>query len=253
MTIKNTIDTYRKRRNQLSPLVIGIGAILLVVIGVVIVVLALGGSKGGGWNPFASKTPTPTITFTPTNTPLPTDTATITLTPTETFTATPSAPYFYTVQQGDTLSKIVQDHNLGDNGILLILLLNPYNPKDLVTPGINPNTDAIVVGQKITLPPPGMPLPTATPWPANAPAGTKMNYFVLPGDNLGNIANKMHSTVDAIIAANKTLLAKGVTTTIYPGWILVVPVNLVTPIPPTRTITPTHTATLPGPSQTPTK
>jgi LysM repeat protein len=252
MTIKNTIDTYRKRRNQFSPLVIGIGAILLVVIGIVIVVLALGGGGGAGWNPFASKTPTPTITFTTTNTSLPTESPTITPTPTETFTATPSAPYLYTVLQGDSLYKIVQDQNLGENGIILILILNPYNPQDAGNPGINPNTGGIVVGQKILLPPPGMPMPTSTPWPTNAAPGTRLNYFVLPGDSLGSIASKMRSTVDAIVAANKTLLPNGVTTTLYPGWILVVPVNLVTPVPPTRTITPTPTATQP-PTETPTK
>jgi len=243
MTIKNTIDTYRKRQ-QLLPIVIGIAAILLVIVGIIIVVVALSGVKSG-WNLFASKTPTPTATLTPTNTPLPTATATITLTPTITATATASAPYVYTVKQGDSLYSLAQDNNLGDFGIVLILLLNP---------NIDPVTGNIQVGQKINMPNPGMHLPTATPWPTNAPPGTRISYFVMPGDSLISIAAKLRSTTDAIIAANKTLLPKGLSTVISPGWVLIVPVNLVTPVPtlrPTGTITPIFTATS-GSSATPT-
>ncbi|MGD0610802.1 MAG: LysM peptidoglycan-binding domain-containing protein [Anaerolineales bacterium] len=236
MTIKNTINSYRKRQ-QLLPVIIGIAALLLVIVGIIIVVVALSGTKGG-WNPFASKTPTPTASFTPTNTPLPTDTATITLTPTLTATGTPSAPYVYTVKQGDSLYKLAQDNNLGDYGIVLILMLNP---------SIDPITGSIQVGQKINMPNPGMHLPTATAWATNAPPGTHITYFVMPGDSLNSIAAKLNSTTDAIIAANKTLLPKGLSTVLSPGWLLIVPVNLVTPVPtlrPTGTATPAFTATL---------
>jgi len=231
MTIKNTIDTYRKRQ-QLLPIVIGIAAILLVIVGVIIVVVALSGVKGG-FNLFASKTPTPTVTLTPTNTPLPTATETITLTATITTTPTASAPYVYTVKQGDSLYKLSQDNNLGDYGIVLILLLNP---------NIDPVTGNIQVGQKINMPNPGMHVPTATPWPTNAPPGTRINYFVMPGDSLNGIAAKLNSTVDAILAANTTILSKGISTTLSPGWLLTVPVNLVTPVP---TLRPTPTGTSP--------
>lgn len=243
MTIKNTIDTYRKRQ-QLLPIIIGIAAILLVLVGIIIVVVALSGGKGS-WNPFASKTPTPTTTFTPTDTPSPTDTATITLTPTLTTTATPSGPYVYTVKEGDSLYKLSQDNNLGDYGIVLILLLNPYDP--VAKTGINPSTGNIQVGQKINMPNPGMHVPTATAWPTNAPPGTRISYFVMPGDSLNGIAAKLNSTVAAILAANKTLLPNGITTVLSPGWVLIVPVNLVTPIPttrPTGTAKPTLTATI---------
>ncbi len=258
MTIKDTIDTYRKRRNQLNPLFIGIIAILLVVIGVLIVIITWG-NKGAGLSLFASKTPTPTLTFTPTDTLQPSDTPTITLTPSETATITPSAPYDYVVKQGDNLFKIVQDQNLGDTGIVLILLLNPYTPTNAKRPGINPSTGGIFAGQTITLPNPGMQLPSATPWPTNASPGTRISYFVLPGDSLNSIANKLRSTIDAIVAvqANKTLLVNGVSTVLSPGWVLIVPVNLVTPEPSatlTRTATgaakPTDTL---SPSATPTK
>jgi len=253
MTIKNTIDSYRKRRNQLNPVWIMIGVLLLVVIGIVLIVVFLsGGNAKGGWNPFASKTPTPTETFTPTDTPIPTDTPTITSTPTETFTATPSAPYLYTVQQGDYLYKIVQDHNLGDNGIVLILLLNPYNPTDTTNPGIDPSAQSIQVGQKIWLPNPGMPMPSATALPTGLGPGARVNYFIMPGDSLASIANKLRSTVAAIVAANPKVLTSGATTTLYPGWILVVPIDLVTAVPPTHTVSPTPTATVAGPTLTPT-
>ena len=236
MTINNTINTYRKRQ-QLLPIIIGIAAILLVIVGIIIVVVALSGGKGG-WNPFASKTPTPTATFTPTNTPSPTNTATITFTPTLTATPTPSAPYVYTVKQGDSLYKLSLDNNLGDYGIVLILELNP---------SIDPITGNIQVGEKINMPYPGMPLPTATSWPTNASPGTHITYFVMPGDSLNGIAAKLNSTTAAILAANKTLLTNGLTTVLSPGWLLIVPVNLVTPIPtlrPTGTITPSFTPTL---------
>ncbi|MDP3186309.1 MAG: LysM peptidoglycan-binding domain-containing protein, partial [Anaerolineales bacterium] len=142
-----------------------------------------------------------------------------------------------TVVEGDTLIQIAMDHGLDDNGYLLIHLLNPQ---------INPNTQIIFVGQTILLPPPGMQLPTATPLPSNAPPGYKSIYFVLPGDSLGSIANKLNSTVDAIVKANKDLLKDGDQTIIYPGWTLVVPINLITPQPtstPAVTVTDTPTAT----------
>ncbi|MEZ0395601.1 MAG: LysM domain-containing protein, partial [Anaerolineales bacterium] len=74
----------------------------------------------------------------------------------------------------------------------------------------------------------------------NLAPGARVSYFVLPGDNLAIIASKLNSTVEAIVAANPDILTDGETTTIYPGWILQVPINLVTPtITPLPTVTPT--------------
>ncbi len=235
MTIKNTIESYRKRRNQLMPLILGGAAILLVVVGVVIVVTSMNG--GGVTKLFATKTPTPTVTPTPTNTLMPTNTPTSTLTPSVTPTATPSGPYSYVVQEGDSLDKLVKDKNLGDNGLILIYILNPL---------IDPNTGFIKVGDTITLPPPGMEIPTPTPLPTNLSPGTRINYLVLPGDSLGSIANKFNSTIDQIVFWNKKILPDGEKSLIYPGQSLVVPINLVTPAPTkaaTATPTPTATAT----------
>jgi LysM repeat protein len=234
MTINDTIESYRKRRNRLTPLILGGVALLLVIVGVIIVVTSLRG--GGIGRLIASKTPTPTITPSPTDTPTPTETATITLTPTITPTATQSSIYDYLVKEGDTLTSIVKDQNLGDNGLNLIYILNPT---------IDPVTGAITVGQTIKLPPPNYPLPTSTPIPTGLAPGTRINYTVMPGDSLGSVANKFLSTIDQIVLANKTLLAKGTSTIIQPGWVLVVPINLVTPVPTkATTLTPTPTATV---------
>jgi type VI secretion system secreted protein VgrG len=231
MTINDTIESYRKRRNRLTPLILGGLAILLVIIGGIILVTSL---RGGGLAKFiATKTPTPTLTPVPTDTPTVTNTPTVTLTPTVTSTATQSAIYDYVVKEGDTLTSIVKDQNLGDNGLNLIYLLNPT---------IDPLTGAITVGQTIKLPPPNYPMPTSSPIPTGLAPGTRINYTVMPGDSLGSIANKFLSTPDQIVLANKTLLKDGTSTVIQPGWVLVVPINLVTAVP-TKAITPTFTPT----------
>jgi LysM repeat protein len=233
MTINETIESYRKRRNRLTPLILGGVAILLVIIGIVIVVTSL---RGGGLTKLiATKTPTPTITPVPTNTPTLTETPTVTPTPTITPTATPSSVYDYVVQEGDTLTSIVIAKNLGDNGLILIYILNPE---------IDPATGFITVGQTIKLPPPNYPIPTSTPLPTGLPPGSRITYLVMPGDSLGSIANKLNSTIDAIVAANPTLLKDGAKSVIYPGEKLLVPINLVTPVPTkATTATPTPTAT----------
>ncbi len=233
MTINDTISSYRKRRNQFTPLILGVVAILLVIIGVIIVVTSM---RGGGLSSmFATDTPTPTITPSPTATNTPTETPTITSTPTETSTGTPSAPYTYVIQEGDTLTSIVAAKNLGDNGLLLIYILNPT---------LDPLTGNISVGQTIILPNPGMPLPTATALPTGLAAGTRISYTVVPGDSLGSIAIKFLSTEDQIVLANKTLLKDGTSTIIQPGWVLIVPINLVTAVPTkAASSTPTFTAT----------
>jgi len=219
MTITNTIDSYRKRRKQRLPLILGGAAVLLVIVGIIIVVTSLSGSS---ITLFATKTPTPTITPSPTNTSVPSKTPTITSTPTETGTATPSGPYPYVIQEGDDLYTLSQNKNLGDNGMILIYILNPL---------IDPATGFITVGQTIILPPPNYPLPTSTPIPTGLAPGSRITYRVMPGDSLTLIAFKLNSTVDAIVLANKIALPDGISTILSPGQLLVVPINLVTPVP----------------------
>lgn len=229
--IKSTIDSYRKRRGGLKPVLIWIFAAILVVGGIIILVLSLNGGTGS-FTLFATKTPTPTITPSPTNTPLPTLTPTVTNTPTQTNTPTPSAPFYYIIQENDSLSTIAEKFGLGDNGVIQILLLNPV---------IDSVTQIIYVGQEILVPPPGWPMPTETPWPQDAARGTKITYFVLPGDSLGTIASKFLSTIADIIKANPDIL-EDETSVIYPGQLLIIPVNLVTAVPTSiSTLTPTPT------------
>lgn len=234
MTIKETIDSYRKRRQQALPIISAL-AVLLIVAGIVVLVVFLS-SGGSRLTLFATETPTSTPTFTATSTFTPTWTPTVTETPTITPTATPSAPYAYVVQEGDTLWGIVQKQGLGENALALIYLLNPYDP--VTKNGIDPLTGNIYVGQTIILPPPNFPFPTPTPLPTGLGPGARISYFVMPGDSLGAIANKFNTTIERIVQANPTLLKDGEKSVIYPGWTLIVPINVVTPVP---TRTPTKT------------
>jgi LysM repeat protein len=88
-----------------------------------------------------------------------------------------------------------------------------------------------------------MQLPTSTPLPTGLFPGSRITYQVLPGDSLGAIANKLNSTVAAIVAANlATMKTNGANTVIYVGELIVVPIDLVTPVP-TKAVTTTSTST----------
>jgi LysM repeat protein len=239
------ISSY-KRRQQMGPFIVGALAILLIVIGIVVLVLWLTGSGASNlnFNLFATETPTATLTPTPTNTNTPTSTPTETPTPTVTFTPTPSAPFEYTIEEGDFLFSIIEKFNLGDNGLALMLLLNPYAPDDPEGKvGIDPSTLSIFVGQVIWIPNPGMDLPTATPVPLETlRTGTIIEYTVQAGDSIAAIAAKFNSTSEAILEENDLDNAN----LIFIGQILDIPVNLVTPAPtlaPTVTLAATITPT----------
>lgn len=230
MTVTNTIESYRKRRKQRLPVILGIAAVLLVVVGIVIVVISLNKSN---FTLFATETPTLTITASPTVTATPTETPTITSTPTITNTPPATAIYPYVVKEGEYLGTIIEAQGLADtpNALIIIFMLNPT---------IDPSTGFITVGQTILLPPPNYPMPTATPIPTGQARYYSIKYRILPGDSLGSIANQFNSTVDDILLQNKTLLADGAASIIYPGQLLVVRINIVTPVP---TVTPSPTAT----------
>ena len=225
-----------RRRKQRGPTLFYIGAALFVLVGLYFLFTALVGPGKPISNMLATDTPTPTVTFTATSTSTPTATATETLTPTITNTPTPSAPFIYIVQEGDNLFLIAEKFQLADDGISLILSLNP---------AIAENAGIIIPGQQLLIPNPDMRAPTATPLPANIPRGTKLSYTVLPGDTLAGIAAKFNSSVDAIMKENKITDPN----TLQAYQVLIIPVNLVTPTatrPPTSTpitTTPTFPAT----------
>lgn len=207
-------------RQQWLPFILGALSVVFVVVGIVLVVAFMGNGQG---IPFLStETPTPTVTYTPSPTLTPTATPTLTPTITPTLTPspfpTPSEPFEYTVQEGDSLVAIAKKFNVD---LITLMLLNNLN-----------NGSTIYVGQKIIVPAPSTKRPTPTPLPTFMPRGFEIQYFVLPNDTLQAIAARFNTTVDAIVEANDDL--EDATTPIYAGQILIVPVNLVTPTPTPR-------------------
>ena len=223
---QNVIDSYRKRRQQSVPFLIGGLAIVLVAIGIVALVLWLSGSNRPAFSFLATETPTPTITDTPTatatNTPTATETPTVTVTPTETATPTASGPFVYEVQENDTLSSIADKYNVD---LLVLMALNNFTAESVIH-----------VGDQILVPPPNLELDTPTPLPEGM-RGT-IDYTVRSGDTLEGIAVRFNSTVDAIIAATDGLDNAN---EIQTGQVIKVPVNIATPVP---TATPGPAATL---------
>lgn len=231
---QNVIDSYRKKRQQSGPFLVGGLAIVLVAIGIVLLVLWLSG-RGPSLALFATATPTPTDTATPTATATSTATATvtptITETPTASATATAASPFVYKVQEGDTLDSIATKF-----GIDVLVLM-----------ALNNKTDALIrVGDEILVPNPGLSLDTPTPIPTGW-RGT-IEYRVAVGDTVELIAVRFNSTVDAILAENEALENVN---EIFVGQILMIPVNIATPLPtPTPGLATTLTPPVPTASPT---
>ncbi len=221
------INSY-KRRQQVLPFVMWGLAVLLILVGVIILIVWLIGPNKPQISLFSSATPTATATNT--NTPVtPTATASITPTVTETatvtITPTRSGPIEYTVQENDTCYDISVTFDID---VMVLLAINNLASNCPINPG-----------DKIIIPAPNQELPTATPWPANLPRGTKLTYVVQFGDTLDIIANKFLSTIEAIMTENKLENANQ----IFAGQVLTVPVNLVTATPTkVATVTPNASA-----------
>jgi LysM repeat protein len=239
---KNVIDNY-KRRQKMTPYVIGGMAALLVIAGVVIIFLAL---NGGRLVPAPTETPTvpaPTSTFTATatNSPVP---ATATLQPSATLTVTASAtatatgPFEYTVLEKDNCWDIAIKFKVE---LTVLLALNNF------AAGQCP----IAPGQKIMIPAAGQTLPSATPVDVSKiAAGTLYEYIIQPGDTLRAIALRFNSTQNAIMLQNKITDPNKIEV----GVKIIIPVNIATPVPTTTdtptpkpgtpSVTPASTATL---------
>jgi LysM repeat protein len=228
---KNVIDSYRKRQSmaQKAPFIFGFSALLLIV-GAGVIIFWLAGPDASPVAIFAptetptstataTATPTATATATPTETatPTPTDTPTITVTPTA------SAPFLYTVGEGDSLSAISTRFAVD---LLTILALNP---------GLNPNL--ISIGQQILIPAPDTQLPTSTPVPETC-RGIQQ-YTVKQGDSLIEIAIRFYTTVAAIVKENKLDSPNA----IEAGDVLKIPCGIATLVP---TWTPVSIASTPG-------
>ncbi len=218
----------RRRRQQWLPFLFGGLAVVLIVVGGVLMLHAWTTTGRLPWQP----TETPTATATPTATPVPptaTATATPTITPTWTpsLTPTPSEPFPYTVQPGDTLFSIAEQFGID---LDLLMLWNGLS-----------NQSVLYVGRELTIPLPGMEPPTPTPLPPNLKPGDIILYFVRQGDTLQKIADQFYSDVDEIRAVNDM----DENTPLYVGDLIKVPVYLKAT--PTPTLSPT-----PSPSLTPT-
>ena len=230
---QNVIDSYRKRRQNTGPFLIGGLAIILLAVGVVVVIMWLRGGETPSISFLATETPTATVTNTATatvtvtptatNTPTPTDTPTVTLTPTA------SGPFVYVVEENDNLFTIAEKFGID---VLVLMALN------------NLTYDSVIrVGDELLIPHPDLELPTETPLPDDA-RGT-IEYTVKSGDTLEGIAIRFNSTVEAIIEENEGLDNAN---EIFIGQVLIVPVNIATPLP---TSTPGPAATLTPPTSTP--
>jgi LysM repeat protein len=207
-----------RKRQQSRPFWVGALAILLVGGGLIAVLVWLfgGGGPALSLSLFATKTPTATLTPTPTLTSHPSDTPTITATASETPTLTPSAPFTYRVEEGDSLSAIADKFDLGDDGVPLLLLLNP------ILDQCNP---IILVGQELTIPNPGMEMPTPTIVSLDISPAVATTYIIQPGDNLAAIAALFNSTQEDIMTQNDIEDAN----LIQAGQCITVRINLVLP------------------------
>jgi LysM repeat protein len=174
----------------MGPLLTGGMAILFIAIGATLMYMWI---QGAGLE----------LTF------LATDTPTYTPSPTPTMTA--SAPFNYLVESGDTLVLIAEKFGVD---YLTIMVLNGLT-----------NDSVLFVGDQLVIPNPGMEFPTPTPLPPNLGRGAKVQYFVMPGDSIKLIAEKMLSTIDGIIDENDLEDPNA----IFPGQILIVPYRLITP------------------------
>lgn len=234
---QSVIESYRKRQRMMPFITWGLAG-LLVLMGIILLVVWFSGGSGMQIALFTSPTPTATETLTPT--PVPptatvTVTPTVTETPTPTLTSTPSGPFEYTVQSGDTCFDLAVKY---DVDLLVLLALNNFPAGQC----------PIREGDKILIPAPNQALPTETPLPTGLPRGTRVEYVVKTGDTLDFIASIFNTTVEDIMQQNKITDKNKINV----GQTLIIRVNLVTP---TATRPPTLTPTVGAPqpaTETPT-
>lgn len=222
----NPQDVIKKyaNRQRYMPYILGGLAGILALVGILLIISVATGSGNIFKSLFATKTPTPTATFTPTATvpsPTPTITPTETLTPTPTLTSTPSGPQYYTVQQNDDCWTLASTFQVD---LLVLLAINNFAP----------GTCPIQPGMQILIPAPGQALPTATPLPTGLPRGYEIEYTIMSGETLADLASRFNSTVEDIMTLNKIKDEN----LIYVGQVIKIRINLVTPTP---TLAPTST------------
>ena len=205
------IDAYRRRRERMVPFMLGALAVVLLVVGAFLVVIWFTGDSPPGLpaflrsdteTPEPSRTPQPpTVTLEPSLTSEPSD------------TPLPEGPLTYIVEEGDSLDSIAEQF-----GVTIDQLIAANNLVD-------PNN--IGVGSQLIIPDPDADLPTETPLPETLVPGSTIEYVVKSGDNLLAIAERFNSTIEAIAEANDVDPAD----VLFVGLRLIIPVNIVTPVP----------------------
>lgn len=224
---KEIIDSYRKRQDKSwHNIALFVGTALLIILGAAFLIIWMTGANLDMGGLFASKTPIPSITYTPS--PIP-PTSTVTLTPTISVptdtpepspTATRSGAVIYIAEENDTFSSIAERF---DFDIFTLLVYNAGEGRldlDLSNP-------ILYVGDEVLVPAPGATVPTPTAIPYDVIPGFRVEHMVRPGESVGSIAYLLRSTVDDILEYNELEDPNA----IYPGQILLVRVNLVTPVP----------------------
>lgn len=176
----------------------------------------------------STPTLTPTLPATPTPSPepaTPTPQFTDTPTPTEGPSPTPT-PAIYVVVEGDTLFSIARKFTTTMDAIIIA--------NNLV--GTN-----LSIGQTLVIPAPGsIQTPTPTPLPTGLPRGARIQYTVLLDDTLEAIAARFNSTPQDIARQNRRNNRDLTNTELRAGDVIIVRINLVTPLP---TATPTTAVT----------
>jgi LysM repeat protein len=220
---QNIINKYQRRQqNAGRTFAVGALALILIFAGILLIYRWYSNPDAPLVDLSFLSSPTPTVTATSTSTVTPTNTATVTPTSTATVTETPTitptptidGPFFYTVQEGETLSSIAVKFNID--------VLRLMEANDLTFDSV------LRVADVLLIPDPNEELPTATPLPAGLFPGFEIEYRVQTGDNLTLIAQKFNSTEEAILEANEEIENAN---QLFAGQVIIVPVNLVTPVP----------------------
>ena len=177
----------RRRRTNLVPIVLALGAVLLLTVGSAIVFISVSGILE----------PTATVTLTVTATTAPTYTPSITATITETSGPSPTPterPVLeYAVEAGDSLFSIADKFELSVDQLVAANQLE--------------GCSTLSVGQVLTVPPQSYPVPSLTPLPTGLARNARLLHIVKPGDSLLAIADTYQTTTEDILTRNADIIS----------------------------------------------